>query len=159
MLKCVSNLLLSLGDPQLATTSKINPLIQDRVREQQEKDNRRQNRKNNKKESEKTAELIKNTISSFFAPPAYAAEYSDSSGTPVGDPQPNTTNSVNSPRVSNIRPNPVRQVATGPVTSPTTNPTAVGIQGSITPESAQRFAQVFGANDPVLTMGIGGLVR
>lgn len=73
--------------------------------------------------------------------------------------QPNTTSSVNSPRASNIRPNPVRQVATGPVTSPTTNPTAVGIQGSITPESAQRFAQVFGANDSVLTMGIGGLVR
>jgi hypothetical protein len=73
--------------------------------------------------------------------------------------EPNTTSSVNSPRASNIRPNPERQVATGPVTSPTTNPTAVGIQGSITPESAQRFAQVFGANDSVLTMGIGGLVR
>ena len=107
---------------------------------------------------------------------ANASEYSNSGGTPVEAPQayapqayalndisnavqPNTTSSVNSPRASNIRPNPVRQVATGPVTSPTTNPTAVGIQGSITPESAQRFAQVFGANDPVLTMGIGGLVR
>jgi len=80
----------------------------------------------------------------------------------------NTTSSVNSPRASNIRPNPERQVATGPVTSPTTNPTAVGIQGSITPEkvgiqgsitpeSAQRFAQVF-PYDTVF-MGIGGLVR
>lgn len=82
-----------------------------------------------------------------FGREAYAAE------------PPNTTSSVNSPRASNIQPNPVRQVATGPVTSPTTNPTAVGIQGTITPESAQRFAQVFGANDSVLTMGIGGLVR
>ncbi len=71
--------------------------------------------------------------------------------------QPNTTSSVIPPELVISDPNLGVQVATGKVTSPPASSPEVGIKGSITPESAQRFAQVF-PNDTVF-MGIGGLVR